>query len=357
VTPEGTTTYGYFPNGLAKSTAFFDNLTYEGRCYDAAGRLKALVTARSAVSDACAPPPFVSRYQYELDAEGNRVSQVEELTPAGGAAPGPAEVTGYGYDEESRLVGVRYPDDTVALYQLDAVGNRVGERKAASSMVPALTVAAFLAVSPSALSHDVVAVFNGADWLESVRDSLAPEKDATFEWDAAGNLSVQHTAGRDRHFSWDVKQTLTKVEDNGLEAGRYDYGADGLRSKRVTAVESVEYVLDGMQVLVEADGASNGHPAKRRYTYAANALAVTDISGATRTTKALHLDALRSPGTETTQAGVVAKVRQYDAWGQYRYWLPCAVPGASLFLASDTARCSRSWRTSRGGKSVRYSAT
>ncbi len=317
VTAEGPTTYGYFPDGLMKSTAFF-NGTYEGRCYDDAGRLTALVTARSAVGNACAPGPFVSRHRYAHDAEGNRATQVEELTPAGATAVGTPEFTEYGYDDESRLVGVRYPDNTAALYQLDAVGNRVGERKAASAMVPVLTAAAFLAMSPTALTNDVVAVFNRADWLESVTDSRAPAKDATFEWDVAGNLKRQQTAGRDRRFTWDVKQTLTKVEDNGIEAGRYDYGADGLRSKRVTALESVEYVLDGMQVLVETDGAASGHPAKRRYHYGSAALAVTDISGATRTTKALHLDALGSPTTETTQTGVVATVRQYDAWGQYR---------------------------------------
>lgn len=319
VTPEGTTTYGYFLDGLAKATAFFNGL-YDGRCYDAAGRLVGLVTAHTAVGDACAPLPVgaVSRYQYALDADGNRTAQVEELTPVGGSAPGAAQTTTYGYDDESRLVGAKYPDDTAALYQLDAVGNRVGERKVPASMVSVLAVAAFLSVNPTALTNDVVAVFNRADWLESVTDSRAPAKDASFEWDAAGNLKRQQTAARDRRFTWDVKQTLTKVDDNGVEAGRYDYGSDGLRSKRITALESVEYVLDGMQVLVEADGASSGHPAKRRYHYGSSALAVTEISGSSRTTSALHLDALGSPVGETTTAGVVATVRQYDAWGQYR---------------------------------------
>ena len=322
VTPEGMTTHGYFPDGLLKTTAFFDTVTYEGRCYDDAGRLTALVTARAAVADACplvSLPGMVSRHDYAHDAEGNRLTQVEELTPAGGAAVGLPELTEYGYDEESRLVGVKYPDQTAALYQLDAVGNRVGERKAASSMVPALTAAAFLAMSPAALTHDVVAVFNRADWLESVTDSRAPAKDATFKWDAAGNLLRQQTASRDRLFTWDVKQTLTKVSDNGIEAGRYDYGADGLRSKRVTALESVEYVLDGMQVLVETDGPRPATTLRSGGTRTAPARWPSPTSqGPTRTTKALHLDALGSPSTETTQTGAVAAVRQYDAWGQYR---------------------------------------
>ncbi len=317
VTAEGSTSYEYFADGLPKSTHFFNNL-HEGRCYDDGGRLTALVTAPTAVLNGCSPPAFLSRHRYTHDAEGNRKTQLEELTVAGASAVGPPELTEYGYDDESRLVGVGYPDNTTALYQLDRVGNRVGERKAPSSAVVALTAAAFLAVSPSALTSDALAVFNRADWLESVTDSRAPAKNATFEWDIAGNLRRQQTAARDRRFTWDVKQTLTKVDDNGIEAGRYDYGADGLRSKRVTALESVEYVLDGMQVLVETDGANSAHPAKRRYHYASSALAVTDISGSTRTTKALHLDALGSPATETTQAGVVAAVRQYDAWGQYR---------------------------------------
>ena len=64
VTPEGTTTYGFFPDGLAKTTDFFNGL-HEGRCYDDAGRLVALVTAQRPVPDACATPSsYLSRYRY-----------------------------------------------------------------------------------------------------------------------------------------------------------------------------------------------------------------------------------------------------------------------------------------------------
>ena len=113
VTAEGTTTYGYFADGLAKGTDFFNGM-HEGRCYDEAGRLTALVTARTAVVNGCAPPAYVSRQRYTHDAEGNRLTQVEELTAPGGSAAGNAETTVYGYDDESRLVGVRYPDNTAA---------------------------------------------------------------------------------------------------------------------------------------------------------------------------------------------------------------------------------------------------
>ena len=133
-----------------------------------------------------APASALSRYQYTHDAEGNRLTQVEELTRGG--VLGAPETTEYGYDEESRLVGVRYPDDTVALYQLDAVGNRVGERKAPSSAVTALTMAAFLSVSPTALTHDVLAVFNRADWLTSQDDAKSGAHTA-LTWDNNGNMT------------------------------------------------------------------------------------------------------------------------------------------------------------------------
>jgi len=235
---------------------------------------------------------------------------------------------------------VAYPDSTSALYQLDAVGNRVGERKAPSSAVASIaSPTAFIDVATSALTSDVLAVFNRVDWLQSVSDSVQPSKDTTFTWDAAGNLTQQTTSARDRHFDWDVKQTLTAVTDDGVEVGRYDYGADGLRTKRVTALESVEYVLDGDEVLVEADGATVGHPARRRYHYAAKPLAVAQVGSVAQ---ALHLDALGSPTTVSGAGGAVTAVRQYDAFGQYRNGTAPTAGEAKLgFTGHSRASCTR----------------
>ncbi|MFO0599062.1 MAG: hypothetical protein U0228_27380 [Myxococcaceae bacterium] len=206
----------------------------------------------------------------------------------------------------------------MALYQLDSVGNRVGERKAPASAVSLLSAAAFLLVPSSALSSDVLASFNRLDELQSVSDSRNPSRTTTFTWDAAGNLSRQQSPSRDRRFDWDVKQTLTRLSDDGLEVGRYDYAASGLRTRRLTSLEAVEYVLDGDEVLLEADAASPSHPATRRFTFGAQALAVTDISASSRSTRALHLDALGSTGTESSPSGGVSLFRQHDAWGVYR---------------------------------------
>ena len=84
-----------------------------------------------------------------MDANGNQLTQVERRTAVGGTSAGAYETTEYGYDALDRLVGVKYPDGTARLYQLDKVGNRTGERKTLAAKVAALTVAAFAAVQPA----------------------------------------------------------------------------------------------------------------------------------------------------------------------------------------------------------------
>ncbi len=123
-----TTTYAYHPDSLlAKTTA---PGVEEGRCYDAAGRLVTVVTAKGSVSGTCAVSgTLLSRYVYGHDANGNRTSLVETRTAAGAASASVPESTGYGYDALDRLVGVRYPDGTAHLYELDAEGNRLVERR------------------------------------------------------------------------------------------------------------------------------------------------------------------------------------------------------------------------------------
>ena len=72
--------------------------------------------------------------------------------------------------------------------------------------------------------------------------------------------------------------------DGATEVGRYDYDRNLQRIKRAASSLQVEYVLDDKFVLLEGDGATLGHPSTRRYHYAAQPLAETEISGATRTT-------------------------------------------------------------------------
>jgi hypothetical protein len=163
-TPAGQATYRYHGDGLLAGASLPNGLE-EARCYDPAGRVTAIVTASGTIGGACPDAAgMVSRFDYGYDANGNRTLQWERRTAPGSASIGEVEETRYGYDALDRLVGVGYPDRTV-LYQLDAVGNRVGEPVKPAGGVLALTVAAFTALTPAdGLASDLVATFNRADW-------------------------------------------------------------------------------------------------------------------------------------------------------------------------------------------------
>jgi RHS repeat-associated protein len=316
-TPAGDATYRYHADGLLAGTSYPNGLE-EARCYDHAGRLTAIVTARGAVGDACPDVAgMVSRFDYAYDANGNRSLQWERRTAQGSSSIGSVEETRYGYDALDRLVGVAYPDRTV-LYQLDAVGNRIGERVRPAPGVLALTVASFIEASGSGLTSDLVATFNRVDWLVSQSDAVDGTRSATYGYDKAGNLTDKVKGGVVRQLRWSYRDTLTAVLQGAdatqlVEVGRYDYDEGLQRVKRTTAQEQVEYVLDDRHVLQEASAAA-GHPAYRRYHYAGGPLLVED--GAAR--RFISTDALGSPTDLTSADATVASMRKYDAWGQYR---------------------------------------
>ncbi len=315
-TPLGVASYRYWPDGLLKGTSLPSGLE-EARCYDPAGRVTAILTATGGIAETCPDVAgMVSRFDYGYDANGNRLRQLERRTAPGSASIGAAEETTYGYDALDRLVGVAYPDKTV-LYQLDAVGNRIGERVRPAAGVLAITVAAFTAAAGSGLTSDLVATFNRADWLVQQSDAVDATRNATYGYDLVGNLTDKVKGSLHRRLRWSYRNTLTAVlNDTGtgsVEVGRYDYD-DGLqRVKRNTAAESVEYVLDERHVLQEATAAP-GHPSYRRYHYGEGPLAVVATAG----NRFISTDALGSTTDFTTAAATVASMRKYDAWGQYR---------------------------------------
>jgi RHS repeat-associated protein len=315
-TPAGQASYRHWPDGLLKGTSLPSGLE-EARCYDPVGRVTAIVTARATIADTCPNPAnMVSRFDYGYDANGNRTRQLERRTDPASLAIGTAEETRYGYDTLDRLVGVGYPDRTV-LYQLDAVGNRVGERVVPASGTLALTVASYTSAS-SGLTTDLVATFNRVDWLVSQTDAVDATRNATYGYDSAGNLTDKVKGATVRQLRWSYRNTLTAVLQGPsstqlAEVGRYDYDANLQRLSRTTAAENVEYVLDDRHVLQEASGAA-GHPSYRRYHYGSGPLLVED--GGTR--RFISTDALGSTTDLTTTGATVASMRKYDAWGQYR---------------------------------------
>jgi RHS repeat-associated protein len=312
-TPDGVTTYRYWPDGLEKGRSL-PNGVEEGRCYDAVGRLTQLVTARGPVAADCSSTAqVVSQFAYAYDADGNRAAQLEQRTAPGAVAPRAVETTRYGYDALDRLVGVRYDDGQTVLYRLDPVGNRTGEREL-SGQPETIDLTSFTPADQGALLRDVTGTFNRADWLLAQTDATNAARNVTFGWDLVGNLVSRQRAGQSRELRWDGRNELVAVVENGTAVGTYDYDAAGIRVKRRTASEQVEYVLDDKYVLQEARGDVAGHPSYRRYHYAEGPLSVTDAAGS----RFIGTDALGSTTDLTTSTGVVAATHQYDAWGQYR---------------------------------------
>ncbi len=335
-TPEGTTKYDYFPDGLLSHTKRPQSTRLdEWRCYDAAGRLSRIQTARGATgADANCNPAggaLVSDFAYQYDANGNRATLTETRTsPVTGLSNAPGEVTTYGYDELDRLVRTDAPEGTTTFYAHDAVGNRAGERKALT--VALGLFATFLSVDPGALTSDVTATFNRADWLVSRTDAKDPSKSVTFGYDLAGNVtSKTKTGGSTRTFRWDARNTLTAVFDDGLELGRYDYDRNFQRVKRTAGGTKVEYILDDSFVLAEADGSQAGHPETRRYHYSTQPLEVVDgLNTSTPQARLLGNDAQGSVSDFIDFTGNVTAIRQYDPWGNFRSGTAPAIGEAAL---------------------------
>jgi RHS repeat-associated protein len=307
--------YAYWPDGRLRSTSFPNGIV-EGRCYDDAGRPESVVTARGAVTETCgSSATLVTRFRYHHDANGNRERQTEQRTVVATQALGAEETTTYAFDALDRLTGVLYAGNRAVLYRYDAVGNRVGEREWAGLGDGTVEPVSWSTTpSGATLVRDVVATFNRVDWLVSRHDAVEATRDAAFQWDLAGNLVARTTPQLARTFAWDARNVLVTVRDGDAVLGRYEYDRNGLRVKRWTARESVEYVLDERFVLQELDGSDPARAAYRRYHYGEHPLAVADAAG----TRWIGTDVLGSASDLTDGGGRLAARRQYDAWGNHR---------------------------------------
>jgi YD repeat-containing protein len=136
-TPQGLVQYSYWPDSLLRGISYPNGLA-ERRCYDDANRLTDIVSAKGAISEDCATAEGTAgRYGYGYDANGNRKRQLETRTDPATGTLRPTEATDYGYDDLDRLTVVRYPNGSAVAYDLDAVGNRGGERETTPGVVQA----------------------------------------------------------------------------------------------------------------------------------------------------------------------------------------------------------------------------
>jgi RHS repeat-associated protein len=150
--------------------------------------------------------------------------------------------------------------------------------------------------------------------LLSRTDSVDASGTVAFGYDLGGNQISRTKGSSNRTLAWDARNTLTAVYENGVEVGRYDYDRNLIRIQRTTQNENVMYVLDHKHVLNELDASQTGKPSIRRYHYGSKVLAVTESAG----TSYILNDGIGSASDFWNSGGLLAKSRQYDAWGGFR---------------------------------------
>src|SRR6185295_8941957 len=196
------TSYDYWPDNLLKAI-HRPNGVDTAYTYDLADRVETIVVSRGTTR--------LAAYEYGYDANGNRLSQVEENG-------GPPETTTYGYDDLDRLTEVRYPDGRRVTYGYDAVGNRTAEKAYDAS---------------NALVSDKTAVFDAVNRLMSVTDAVDPAGNATFTYDRNGNLLTKTTAAGTQEHVYDTRDLLVETREGTAITARYAYDGLGRRYLKI----------------------------------------------------------------------------------------------------------------------------
>lgn len=277
----GITEYEYLRNGLLKRITY-PNGAKAAYTHDDGNRIIRIENTQSAA--------LVSSFDYDYDLNGNRILQVE----VNGGGP---ETTSYAYDAADRLTEVAYPDKTTT-YTLDGVGNRLTEQE--------IDLA-------STLITDKTYVYDERDRIVQLLDAVDPSRDVVYTWDANGNQASRTRNGVRTDFSYDIRDQLDAVLEDGVSQGTYSYDYKGLRTRKETATGTTRYVYDDRSVLLQTDDAGS---TLAKYDYGPDRL--LSIGHATEPRQFYLFDGLRSVVNLMRTDGGVQVRYQYDAWGNPR---------------------------------------
>jgi RHS repeat-associated protein len=283
---EAVTTYEYWPDDLLKRIVA-PNGVVTSYGYDLADRVTSILIEHGTAT--------LASYAYTYDANGNRQSQTE-------TNGGPPELTTYTYDARDRLTSVTYPGGSSVTYGYDDVGNRTSE----TSRNPLGEVVS-----------DKTAVFDAVNRLSSVTDSVDPSNDATFTYDANGNLTSKTTASGTESYDYDVRDLMVESRSGPTITARFAYDAFGRRYLKVTGDEFTpavrQYLYDQTSVLHELD---SGGVEVAKYEYGGDRL--LSLTRPDEGRRFYHQDALGSVVALSDDAGAVVARYHLDAWGRYR---------------------------------------
>lgn len=264
-------------------TRTFGGLTLQSDyLFDDAGNLLSLTNR------AVAPvASVISRFQYELDSLGLRLSMTEDRAALGLVGA----VHNYVYDNVSQLVSANHPTPAhpAEAFTYDAVGNRL-----TSAQTPSAT------------------------WTYNVANQLLFSGDYAYTYDLNGNLamraSVAQPASTDRFF-YDADDQLVRLE---MGDGRnFDYAYDGLgrriliRTTGTVPAPDTVFVYDDEDILLELTGGST-----LRYTHGPSVDEPLFARMGLGSVEALHADGLGSIAETVSIAPSVTGAWTYDAFGR-----------------------------------------
>ncbi|MGW7821813.1 polymorphic toxin type 17 domain-containing protein [Streptomyces puniciscabiei] len=250
------TTYGYDADGNRTSltTPLGNKTTY---AYDDDDRQVKTVSARGNASGA---DPSKYTWTTGYDAAGNPISETDPLGDVTKTAydnvgnvssvtDAAQRTTDYGYDSLGRLTSVTAADGGKTSYAYDAVGN--------------------LTQRTDPNSHVTAYGYDAARRLISVTDPL--NRKTGYAYDADGNLTKTTTPLGTSSRTWDARDLLTKIDySDSTPDVTYQYDAAGRMTLRNNGVLSEDFGYDADGQLTKTRGFSYtydaaGHILTRKY--------------------------------------------------------------------------------------------
>ncbi|MFD0224425.1 polymorphic toxin type 17 domain-containing protein [Streptomyces hirsutus] len=234
------TTYGYDAAGNRTSvtTPLGNKTTY---AYDNDDREVRMVSARGNVSGAT-PAKYTWTTGYNpagqpvslTDPLGNVAKRTYDALGNVTSLTDPAQrTTDYGYDALGRLTSVTAPDGGKTTYAYDKAGNRVQR------------------TDPT--GHVTTYGYDPAQRLNSVTDPL--DRKTSYAYDADGNLTKKTTPRGTTTQTWDVRGLLAKVDySDSTPDVTYQYDAAGQMTLRDNGVVSEDFVYDNAGRLTKTRG-------------------------------------------------------------------------------------------------------
>ncbi len=212
------------------------------------------------------------------------------------------------YSPASRLTAVTEQNGSSDTYTYDTNGRLASQTRAGSN--------------PFVIAYTYDAVGNRKQMTKDATttsytydndDRLTSDGNATYSWDANGNLIGKNSASGVVQYGYDAKGRLVSIVGPGINS-QYVYDADGNRVQAKTAAGTINFLVDDnnptsfSQVIEERDGSGT---LKANYVYADDLVALSNGVG----TSVPLSDGTDSVRALTDAGGAVTDTYQYDASG------------------------------------------